>query len=303
MVNWNGQRFLDGFFGSLERQGYRDFRVHVVDNGSTDGSLAVVERYRKALDLDLLCLERNTGFAHANNLGIARAMDDDSGCVVTLNNDLELDADCLKNLARAIDGNPAQGCFQLLMVNFHDRTVIDAAGIAFSAQWEARQIGYKLPLARLDELATSVQAVCAGAAAYRKEALAAVRQATGYFDERFFAYSEDVDLGLRLMAHGITGLLVKDAVVYHVHSGTGGQDTPFKLYHLVRNRYLYLLKNLERKEFQRVRAFFMRQDCLYALKLLARGRVALTLSIARGYRAFHKLSTAFDADSTSKAGD
>lgn len=289
IANWNGEKFLPRLFSSLERQSYRDFRVYFVDNGSSDGSLKEVEAHRGKLAIEIYALTGNTGFAHANNVGIEAALPDPGEWIVTLNNDLELEEDCLENLCAAIGARPDAGFLQLLMVNYFERGRIDAAGIVFSPRGEALQAGYGLPMEKLGELGDDIEAACAGAAAYRKEALREVREATGFFDDRFFAYSEDVDLGLRLRSKGIKGALVKDARVYHVHSGTGGRDKSFKIYHLVRNRYLYLYKNLEAAEFRKARRHFFRQDALTWFKQAAKGRWDLALAGMRGYRGFSRM--------------
>jgi len=295
VVNWNGQAFLEGFLGSLARQSCQDFRLHFVDNGSTDDSLAIVKEYECRIGIDLLALDANLGFAEANNRGIDRALADPSDCIVTLNNDLELEADCLERLAEAMEARPEAGFFQILMINYYDRGLIDAAGIGFSRHWEARQTAYGAPLSGLGELAVDIAAPCAGAAAYRKTALLEVKERSGYFDSRFFAYYEDVDLGLRLKARGITGVLVKESRVYHVHSGTGGRDSAFKVYHLVRNRYLYLLKNLGAGEFRRARAFFLGKDLVNWAKMALRGKGGLAAAGMRGYRDYLRMAPEFDA--------
>ena len=285
-ANWNGERFLEGFLSSLEGQSYRDFRLHFVDNGSSDGSLKVVAAHRGRLDISIHALAENTGFAHANNVGIEAAMGDASEWIVTLNNDLELEEGCLERLCAAIEAHPDVGFLQLLMVNYFERGRIDAAGIVFSPRGEALQAGYGLPIERLGELGDDIAAACAGAAAYRKGVLEEVREASGYFDDRFFAYSEDVDLGLRLKAHGIRGALVKDARVYHVHSGTGGSNETFKTYYLTRNLYLYLRKNLGEKEFCKARRQFLRYHMWTWAKQAAKGQFRLARAGIKGYRDF-----------------
>lgn len=281
-VNWNGAAFLPGFLDSLAAQSDGDFRLHLVDNGSRDASLSIVERYRERLDIDLIRLGENSGFARANNIGIRAAMRDASRWVVTLNNDLELKEDCLERLRAAMEREAGAGFFQILMVNFYERGLIDAAGMRFSRNWEAHQVAFRAPLAGLSEIAADIEGACAGAAAFTKEALAAVEEESGYFDSRFFAYSEDTDLALRLRALGIRGRLAKDAVVYHVHSGTCGIGSPFKEYYLTRNRYLYLYKDLPAPEYRRVWPGYLALDLKNWARYALRGEWRRALAGMRG---------------------
>lgn len=292
-VSWNGEAFLPGFLDSLAAQSEGDFRLHLVDNGSSDASLSIVERYRERLDIDLIRLDENSGFARANNLGIKAAMRDASRWVVTLNNDLELKEDCLERLRAALEREPGAGYFQILMVNFYERGLIDAAGMRFSRNWEALQVAYRASLEGLPGIDLDIEGACAGAAAFTKEALAAVEEKSGYFDSRFFAYSEDTDLALRLRALGIRGRLAKDAVVYHVHSGTCGLNTPFKEYYLTRNRYLYLYKNLPPAEYRRVRPGYLALDLKNWARYTLRGEWRRALAGMRGALDFVRMRGAF----------
>ena len=258
VVNWNGERFLEPMLSSLVAQTFRDFTLHFVDNGSADGSLAVVDSFADRLRVAVVRLPENRGFAEANDVGIARALEDGGAYVVTLNNDLELDARCLERLDAAIREQDAQvpgeapAVLQLLMLNYFDRRAIDAAGLRFDRFHVARQLLYKEDLSALYTADLSIDGACAGAAAYPREALLAVRKGeTGFFDPLYFAYYEDVDLAMRLMRAGYRTRLVRDAVAYHVHSGTGRKGSPFKAYHLARNFRLYLYRNLPPEEHRR----------------------------------------------------
>ena len=89
-----------------------------------------------------------------------------------------------------------------------------------------------------------IEGVCAGAAIYSTKALEAVKlDDENYFDSNFFAYFEDVDLSLRLKDAGFKAKLLKDSIVYHMHSATGGKTTGFKEYYLTRNLFMYTKRN------------------------------------------------------------
>ena len=257
-VNWNGEALLESYFKSLLDQTYKDFKVYFVDNGSTDNSLEVVNRYSALMNIDIISLDKNDGFAQANNICIKKAMSDDSEYIITLNNDLILDKNCIKHLSDTINiSNNKYDIFQILMLNYFERNIIDAAGICFDKYFYASQIGYKKDIGYLDEVKCEIQGACAGAAAYSKKALNAIKDKNGdYFNPIFFAYYEDVDLALRLIKSGYKSYLVKDSMIYHIHSGTGIDNSPFKTYYLTRNQLLYLRNNLEVSIFNKYKLLY-----------------------------------------------
>ena len=143
-VNWNGETFLENYFNSLLDQTYKDFKVYLVDNGSTDNSLEIVSRYLALMNIEIINLDKNNGFAEANNIGIKRAMSDESEYIITLNNDLALERNCIENLSDIINkSNNKYDIFQILMLNYFKRNIIDAACIFFDKHFYTSEIGYK----------------------------------------------------------------------------------------------------------------------------------------------------------------
>jgi len=257
-VNWNGEAFLVNYFESLLNQTNKDFKIYFVDNGSVDNSLEVVNRYKALMKIDIISLNKNYGFAQANNLGIKKAMGDESEYIITLNNDLVLAKNCMECLSNEINKvKNKYDVFQILMLNYFDRNIIDAAGIIFDEHFYAGQVGYKKDISYLNELECEIQGACAGAAVYSKKVLNIIKDKNGnFFDSNFFAYYEDADLALRFMSLGYKAYLVKNSIIYHVHSGTGIDKSPFKTYYLTRNRLLYLEKNLEPSLFKKYKAIY-----------------------------------------------
>ena len=233
IANQNGKEYLARCLPSLMAQIFQDFEVIVVDNGSSDDSTAFLQENFPAVRL--LQNDENRGFAGANNQGIATAR---GKYIVTLNNDTEVDPDWLRSLVAAADLHPDIGAFASLILLDDKRDVIDSAGLSVSLLGHGCQN-------RLGETATTVDSseevfgVCAAAAMYRKDLFDDV----GLFDEDFFAYYEDVDLAWRARLRGWRSMLVPQAVVYHVHSATGGRGSHFKKRMMARNRVWAILKN------------------------------------------------------------
>lgn len=221
---WNGWTLLETALESLEQQTFPDFEVIVVDNGSTDGTAEHLAR--RFPDVRLIRFPENRGFAPAVNAGISEARGD---VVVLMNNDTEADPGWIGALVRALDEHPEVGSCASKMLDFYDRSRIDAAGDRLGIM--ASQIGHGMPDGPEFDVPRYVLSACAGASAYRRAALDDV----GLFDERFFAYMEDVDLGVRLQFAGYRCLYVPDAVIFHKGSATARRIAGRRFHLLMRN--------------------------------------------------------------------
>ena len=214
--NWDGRRWLPGCLDSLAGQTLRADEVLVVDNGSTDASPQLVRTDYPWVRL--VPLGRNTGFAFACNRGVEAAVAADY--VALVNSDVVLAPDWLARMVAALDAAPEAASVAGKMVDLEDPSFVYDAGDVLRRDGACDQRGRFLPDdGRWDEPG-EVFAACAGAALYRRDALLA---ADGGFDERFFAYLEDVDLGLRLRAAGWTCRYEPRAVARHAGGGTSGK--------------------------------------------------------------------------------
>lgn len=234
ILNWNGRHFLERCILALQAQTYRDFETVLVDNGSTDGSVPFLrERFPH---VQLIINEENQGFSGANNQAIRAT---DSEFVVTLNNDTEAEPNWLEELVRAINADERVGACASKMLFAHEPGMINSAGIALDRAgiaWDWRGGETDDPAERQ---AVDVFGACAGAALYRRAMLDDI----GLFDERFFAYLEDVDLAWRARWAGWSALFVPTARVVHFYSGTGGEGSHFKNRLLGRNKTWVIAKN------------------------------------------------------------
>lgn len=235
IVNWNGSRHLPECLDSLAAQTFSDFEVIVVDNGSSDGSVALLQRVYPWVKL--IKLDRNTGFATGNNNGLIHASGE---YIVTLNNDTHADPQWLSTLVSVADNNPHAGMIGSRICSHRDQDRIDSLGFGvcrdgMSRGMFRRQKFSSLQLSRVEEILFPSACV----ALYRRSML----DQTGFFDDDFFAYAEDTDLGLRCRLAGWQALLATDAVVYHKYSMTGGAFSPLKLYLVERNHYWVAVKN------------------------------------------------------------
>lgn len=233
--NYNGISCLADCLKSLENQTMTDFETIVVDNGSKDGSqLAAKEAYPQ---IRLIPLDENEGFCRAVNVGIRAAK---APFVILLNNDTKAAPEFVEALYTEIRKIP--NCFscaaKMLQMAHPDR--IDDAGDYYCALGWAFADGKDKPEQEYTK-AKEIFASCGGAAIYRKE----VFEQIGYFDERHFAYLEDIDVGYRAKLHGYVNRFAPKALVYHVGSGTSGSRyNEFKIHHSSRNSVYLIYKNM-----------------------------------------------------------
>jgi GT2 family glycosyltransferase len=230
--NWNGRRWLRACLDSLSSQAVPPLEVIVIDNGSHDGS---VEYLRHAHpDVTLIALESNTGFAHAANLGIQAAS---AEFVALVNTDVVLAADWMARLAGVLDARPGVAAVASKMVTPGEPVYVYDAGDVLRRDGACEQRGRFCPDDGRWDAAGEVFGACAGAAMYRRSALLRL----GGFDERYFAYLEDVDLALRLRMAGWT-CWYEPAVAIHAGEGSSRQLAGGHWYLVERNTLVLLAK-------------------------------------------------------------
>jgi GT2 family glycosyltransferase len=236
IVNWNGRHHLSECLESLARQSYRDFEVVLVDNGSADGSIDFVQVEYPWVKT--LALAENTGFARGNNIGFEKSSGE---YVVTLNNDTWVATDWLELLVATADCHPEVGMVGSRICAFDSPDTIDSLGVQICRDGMSRGAYRGQSFSNL-HLTGSMEILLpsACAALYQRRMLEEV----GFFDDAFFAYCEDADLGLRCRLAGWKALLALEAVVLHKYSETAGSFSPFKIYLVERNHYWLAIKIL-----------------------------------------------------------
>ncbi len=232
--NWNGKGHLDNCISSLLSQTYKNYEIILVDNGSSDGSVEYVKAQYPSVKI--IENSHNLGFAQGTNVGIRASKGD---YIVTLNNDTKADSRFLEELAKAAEIKDDIGMCAPKVRFFHNPEVIDSTGILIHFDGSGLNRGFKeIDTGQYDEI-VEVFGASAGAALYKKKMLDEI----GLFDDDFFAYYEDLDLAWRARLAGWRSIYVPSALVYHVHSATGVSYSPFKSFHIQRNRFFVVMKN------------------------------------------------------------
>lgn len=236
--NYQGVRYLEACLKSLYN-GSLIPEIIVIDNGSTDGSaqLAVKLAAQKAPAFRLVRFSENKGFCAAVNAGIRLAKTE---YVMLLNNDTEVDEDCVKNLYRAIVKRKRAFSISAKMLSMRQPEIIDDAGDLYCSLGWAFAPGKGKPR-RAYQKEARIFAACGGAAVYRKS----VFETIGYFDENHFAYLEDIDVGYRARLSGYENYYAPDALVYHAGSAvSGSRYNEFKVRLTSRNSIYLIYKNM-----------------------------------------------------------
>ncbi len=232
--NYNGKQLLENCIRTLERQTCRDFRLLIVDNGSTDESRTVTS---ETLDMEWIFLKENTGFCGAVNVGIART---NTPYFLLLNNDTEAEEHFVAEMLAGIRKSGRIFSCSAQMLDYRNRELIDNAGDYYTVFGWALARGKGRRAAHYGREA-EVFSSCGGAAIYRTEAVRRI----GRFDERHFAYLEDVDIGYRARIYGYRNRYLPAAKVYHVGSATTGTRYNEKKVFLAARNSMYLIyKNM-----------------------------------------------------------
>lgn len=233
--NYNGKHFIKGCVESLQKQTFQDFEIIIVDNASSDGSVEYIrEQYPF---VRLIEMETNTGFDGAVNAGIYASK---APYVFLLNNDTECESTCIEELYHGIKKSKKIFSVASCMIQFHNKELIDSAGDLYTVVGWAFNRGNGKPVKQYEKQ-ERIFTACAGAAMYRKS----IFEEIGYFDEKFFAYREDIDIGYRARIHGYYNVYCPEAKVYHLGSGTSGsKHNPFKVRLGVRNNVYLNYKNM-----------------------------------------------------------
>ena len=236
VVNFNGGDFLDRCLTSLECQTFSGFKTFVLDNASEDGSIDGLEQ--RFPEIEIIRLERNIGFAAANNRVVRQAEGYD--WVALLNPDAFADPDWLANLHRVAKENPNHSFFGSHMRRHDSSGLLDGTGDVYHVSGLAWRRDHGMPEDRIPRATGEIFSPCAAAAMYRRD----VFLEAGGFDERFFCYFEDIDLAFRLRLLGHRCLHVSDAAVEHIGSATTGRQSDFAVYHGHRNMVWAYAKNM-----------------------------------------------------------
>lgn len=265
VINWNSWDILSCCLDKLQQQTYQNFNVLVIDNASADR--VPNDFLRHYPNTTLFNNQTNLGFAAANNQAIKLLTHTE--WVVLLNPDAFAEPNWLEELVNASRKNPDYIMFASRQLMDGDQGLLDGDGDVYHISGLVWRAGHGWPINESMQVSQDVFSPCAAAALYRRDALLDI----GGFDEDFFCYIEDVDLGFRLRLRGHRCLLVPTAVVWHIGSATtGGHRSDFSVYYGHRNLVWTFVKNMPGWLFWVLLPLHIMMNCATICIFLIRGK-------------------------------
>jgi len=273
ILNWNGYRDTVTCMQSLREIAYPSCEVVIVDNGSTDGSVARLREEFK--DVVYLENQENIGYTGGNNVGIRYAMEHGAEYVWILNNDTKVPADALTRLIAAAEKDLKSGLIgpKILQMENPELAYSMVGRLNMWFPWPDRMEGEEG--SKVTGEAVRVDFLSGASLLVKREFVEKV----GLLDERFFFYWEENDWCERGRKAGFHSLLVPDAKVYHKGGGASGKGwNEFTAYYLVRNWILFMRKHAAAKYWVTFLPFLIVSLSYWILKALLKGETAVVQS-------------------------
>lgn len=246
ILNWNGKSDTLMCLNSLKSLQYYHYKIIVVDNGSTDGSVSEIETSFPYLFI--IETGQNLGYAEGNNVGIRYAIEHDADYILLLNNDTTVAPDLLDQLVLDAIQNPDVGILGATLFYMDRPENIWFAG----AKWNERSLVFENPYQdqkQPDCVDTTTDYACGAALFFSAD----VAKAIGLLDPRFFLVFEESDWCFRAKRAGYSCKIVPNAHVWHkVGASFDGENSPLREYFDFRNRLLWAEKNLPPKDLFRL---------------------------------------------------
>ncbi len=298
IISYNSEKFLQENIGSLLQQSHPFNEILYIDNHSTDSSVEILSAYAEQEKIILIAGSTNRGYAGAANAGINATKSD---LVVIANPDTTFDREFNRCVLEKMQGDGEIGLLSPLILRF-DKETVDSAGQACSRALYPLETGFNQPRTEVEIHEGPVFSVCGAATVFRRITLEALKMEGQYYDEDFFIFWEDFDIGWRAQLLGIKCYFYPEAVVYHFRSGTLERNflarfslalarPPLIKFHLVKNRYLTLIKNFRFKRNRGNLIFLLLKDIVWVpLLTFSSPKIIIPLMKSGKYikRAFRK---------------
>lgn len=255
IVNYNGAKFQNECIQSLLSIKYDDYKIIIVDNGSVDDSMAMLDDFKTDKIIKIFN-EKNLGVAAGNNIGIKKSIEIGCDYTLLLNNDTVVSEDFLTNLILC-DENVS--CPR---INFYSNQKINwfSGGKINTYKGTVKHFFYRKERVRNIKYVEYAPTCCL----LIKNS---VFQKYGFFDEEYFLYYDDVDFCYKLKKNGVRIRMVYDSLIYHkVSLSSGGTTSPMSKYYNNRNRFYFIVKNLKFKLIPFLYTLFTRKIIIFIKK-------------------------------------
>lgn len=239
ILNWNGKRDTLACLHSLQQVRYPHFDLVVVDNGSTDDSVAQLRKQYP--QIRLIENEKNLGFSEGNNRGIRFCLEQGTDLILLLNNDTIVDPEFLNKFASTMNQYPECGILGAKIYLFDQKNTLDHLG----GKWDKKQGLFQFVGWRVDDDGASwekpeiIDYVCGAAMLIRRE----VFEKIGLLEPKFFLLWEESDFCFRAKKAGFLSMICPQAKIWHkVHASFVGGKA-HSTYFNWRNRLLWIERN------------------------------------------------------------
>ena len=237
ILNTNRRDDTLACLSSLMANQYPDLEVIVLDNASTDGSVAAIHDQYPSVNIH--ALEENKGYAGNNNTGIQKALASAADWVFILNEDIILAKDALAQMMRAVVDRNDVGIIGPLVYHFDEPQIIQTAGGMLNQQWDSQHRAQNEADEHLFSSPLETDWVSGCAIGVRREAI----EKAGMIDDRFFYYWEETEWCLRIRSYGWKALIIPQAKIWHKGVQREYQPNPNVTYYATRNRLLLYKKH------------------------------------------------------------
>jgi GT2 family glycosyltransferase len=229
IVNYNGIKLLKTILQSIKKSSFKNYEILILDNDSSDGSRQFIKKNYK--NVKLVVNKRNLGYS-----GINSALPYCKGkYILFLNNDMEIDKNCIKELLNIIEKDDQIGMAAPRLVNYYNKKLKSGGTWISRAFYNGHIAGDSKPK----------EIPYLGVGLIRKS----IVNKFGYlFDKDYFIYAEDADLGMRLRLLGYKVVFAPQAILYHMHAVTTKKSKECKTTFLMeRNLLMTFFKILSLK--------------------------------------------------------
>ena len=277
ILNWNGKRFLKTCLGSLQRVTYKSLEVVLVDNNSSDGSVAFVTKYFPWVKL--VRSHENNGFAKGNNIGVRASTGE---YLLFLNNDTKVEPDFLDILIEDYKKDPTLGCIQPQMRGLTDSNLLDEAGAYLTPNGFLYHYGYRKSYKAAQYRKPRIIYSAKGACMFIPRKLF---ELVGRFDEDFFIFFEETDLCHRIWLSGHRVLYEPRSSIFHLAGGDTADKYNYarRIYLTIKNMNMSFIQNFGMQYLCSVYVFFVITQVILFCYFLLTLRVYLVREMIRAW--------------------
>tara|TARA_B100001250_G_C19752902_1_gene768658 strand:+ start:444 stop:1418 length:975 start_codon:yes stop_codon:yes gene_type:complete len=285
ILNWNGESLLKKFFPSIVKFTSEQHNLYLIDNGSSDNSVAFIERNYKRVKV--IKLDKNYGYAKGYNLGLKEIKEE---IICLLNNDVEVTENWTDNILKQFKSEPNTAVIQPKLKNYHNKSMFDYSG---GAGGFLDKYGYPYCRGRIynkieqdnnqyDEI-TDIFWACGACFFIRTD----IFKKLNGFDELFWAHFEEIDLCWRIQNYGYKIRFNHTSVVYHANGATLSHENPNKTFLNYRNKLFTITKNSKNNLFfLLIEKFFI--DMITSIYILFSKGAEHHMAIIKAYSSFYK---------------